>query len=515
MSVVDSTTEATAVGVGSDNVQFGVSVTNLVRKGVIIGTYDPAKTSVVDDVPIQVLNEADAGDKFGFGWPLHRLVKKYFEGSQGAGECWVIPQSETGTESAGEITWTGTTTGAGTVFLRIGNEIYSIPIVTGSVIEDISDAVVAFVNAIADTPVVAAKTATTFETTFTAKAKGLEGDNISITLNADTDAGEELPVGITAAVITDMTGGAGTPDIQDALDGMGTGDDANQKYFTGMVHGYGLVTSELDKIGIYVGLGDTLTGTYAKPVTRPFYCINCDTTPGDSALSALQVITDARLSDRANVIIGVPDEDDIPTEIAAFTLGTISRIAQNNPAEHYAGKILVGVGKRSLSENRWTKNLSARDIAVKTGISPTLVQSAQALLQNIITFFRPANIPAASNGYKSVRSISIIQDITNSLRTEFESESWQGISIVADASLVTDTAAQKKVRDILDVQTTLNNLATQFEKKGWIFSASFSQTNSTVKIRDLSNGFDINFKWKMSGEAQVYNIDSSFDINIS
>lgn len=513
MSTIDDTTQAAAVGVGSKIVQLGIAGGVLESKVVHVGTYDPAKTSVVDEVPVLVLNEADAGDKFGFGWPLHRMAIKHFEGSQGAGQYWIIPQSETGTESAGEIDWTGTTTAAGTIFLRIGNELYSIAIVSGADIEAISDAVVAFVNAEADTPVVASKTAVTFETVFTAKAKGLEGDNISITLNAED--GEELPVGITAAVITDMTGGAGTPDIQDALDGMGTGDDSNEKAFSHLVHGYGLVTSELDKVSAYVGLGNEFVGCYAKPVSKPFVSLNCDTDPGSAALTALLVITDARLSDRANGILAAPDEDEIPTELACLATGIMARMAQNNPGENYTGQILTGVGKRSTSANRWTKELSARDTAVKSGISPTKVQSEQAFLQNVVTFFRPANIPDASNGYKSYRSIMVLRNILNDLRSTFESSKWQGVSIVADASKVTNIAAKQKVRDILAVRTELNNRASFYESQGWIFSADFAQRNSEIVIRTAGNGFDIDFKWKMSGEAQVYNLQSSFDTNIA
>lgn len=513
MSNIDAASQASAVGVGSKNVQFGISGENLTRKGVIVGTYDPAKTSVVDNVPIQIQNEAHAGDLFGFGWPLHRLCKKYLEGSEGAGELWVIPQTETGTVADGEIAWTGTTTAAGIIYLRIANELYQIDIATGQTIEQISDAVVAFVNGVTNTPVVAAKTAVTFETTFTSKAKGLEQNNISITLNEGVD--EALPAGITLATITSMLNGTTTPDIQTALDGMGTGDDSNEKYFTGMVHGYGIDTGTIDKIGLYVGLGDNFTGCYDKLVNRPFYSINCDTDPGSAALTALQVIADARLTDRANCIIGAPDEDEIPTEIAAMALGIISKVAQNNPGENYTGQPLIGVGKRSASTNRWTKNYDVRNIAVGDGISPTWVKSEQAYLQNVVTFYRPPSVPTSSNAYKSLRSISVNQDVTAKLQDLFESEAWQGISIVADASTITDSEAKKKARDVLDVQTALNNLASFFAGKGWSFDADFAQQNSTVVIRTLSNGFDINFKWKMSGEAQVYNVQSSFDINIT
>lgn len=515
MSVIDSTSKAAAVGVGAKIVPFGTTGGNVIMKVNQIATYDPLKTSVVDEVAVQIFSAADSGDKFGFGWPLHRLAIAHFKGSNGAGELWQTPQSEVGTASDGEIAWTGTTTSAGSIYLRIANELYNIAIPTAATIEIISDAVVAFVNAVADTPVVAAKTATTFETTFTSKAKGLEQDNISITLNADTDAGETLPAGISGAVITDMTNGAGTPDIQDALDGMGTGDDANQNNFSFVGHGYGLVTAELDKIGLYVGLGNGFTGCYSKLVNRPFRSINVDIDPGSSALTALLVITDARLSDRANTIIGMPDEDEIPTELAAEATGIIARMAQAVPGENYTGQSLQGVGKRSTSANRWTKNYSERDTAVKSGVSPTRVIAGQLYLQNVITFFRPANIPEDSNGYRSVVAFAVEKNITNDLEATFESESWQGISIVSDSSLVTDFDAQKKTRDVNDVIAEVNNRATFHEGMGWVYSASFVQKNSTVALRSGGTGFDTNYKHQLPGEAQIYNIQSSFDTNIS
>ncbi len=510
---INASTQAYAVGVGVENVQFGISPENVPAKVAVIATYDPAITTVVDEVPIQILNEADAGDRFGFGYPLHRLIEKVFNGNEQNGQVWAVPQTETGTVSDGEIEWTGTTTAAGKVFLRIGGELTTIDLPTGSTIEQTSDAVVAAINALADTPVVAAKTAVTFETTFDSKAKGLEQDNIFISLNSGSD--EALPAGLTT-VITAMTNGAGTPDIDDALNGMGTDDEANQEFFTDIIHGYGLDTTTIDKVGVYVGLGNTFTGLYLKTVGRPFTCLMGDTAPGAAALTALNVITDARLEDRANGILAAPDEEDIPTELAAFATGQISAIAQSNPAQNYSNLVMSGIGGFSVSAQRWTKNHDTRDTAVKEGISPTLVKNgSQVFLQNVQTFYRPVNIPTGSNGYKSFRSIKIIQNMLFKLREVFETEAWQGISIVSDTSQVTDPVAKQKARGTLEVITELNNFADFAAGKSWIFDAAFPKANSTVVIRALSNGFDIDFKWKMSGEAQVYNITQSFDINIA
>lgn len=511
---IDATSQAAAVGVGVDNVQFAISPENVPAKVAVIATYDPAKTSVVDEVPVRILNEADAGDRFGFGYPLHRLIQKLFAGNKGAGEIWAIPQTETSNVSDGEIEWTGTTTAVGKIYLRIGGELTVVDIPTGTDIEGTSDLVVAAVEATADTPVVPTTTGSTFETVFTSKAKGLEQDNISISLNSGED--EALPAGL-SAVITVMTNGAGTPDIQDALDGMGTGDEANQKFFTHMVHGYGLVTAELDKVSTYVGLGDDFTGLYSKTVGRPFVSLNCDTDPDSAALAALIVITDARKTDRSNVIIGAPDEEDIPTELAALATGIISAVMQSNPAQHYSNLILPGAGGLSVSSQRWTKDYTTgRDLAVKENISPTIVKDGVNLfLQNVVTFYRPANVPASSNGYKSVRSIAIIQNMLFKLREVFEADAWQGISIVADSSKVTDQVAALKARDILDVVTELNNFSDFAESKSWIFDAAFSKEKSVVTIRTLNNGFEITYKWKMSGEAQIYNVTQQFDTNIS
>ena len=61
--------------------------------------------------------------------------------------------------------------------------------------------------------------------------------------------------------------------------------------------------------------------------------------------------------------------------------------------------------------DRWTKDYSVRDSAVKGGISPTRVISEQVVMQNVVTFYRPVSVPTASNAYKSMRSLAIIQDV--------------------------------------------------------------------------------------------------------
>lgn len=515
MALPDSTSQATAVGIGAKNVPFNFTGTNQDAIVNIIGTYDPSILTITDELPIEVLSAADVGNRTGYGFMLHRLAIQVFEGLGGSGKVYITPQSEAGgaAASTGDILYAGTTTtAAGTIHLRVGGKKYSVAIPSGTTIEDMSGLVVAQYNADADASMVAAVTAVTFETAFTAKSKGPWGDEITISVNAGID--EELPAGITSATVTAMSGGTGIPDIDDALDGTGTDDDANEIDATHMVHGYGLDTDTIDKISAYVGEGNTFDGLYSKLIGRPFVCLNGDNTAGTAGYTALRVITDARLEDRANGYEAAPDSSWHPSEIASLAIGKIAATMQSNPAQHYAGISLGGVDPGDVAD-RWTKDYSVRDLAVKGGISPTRVVAGTVKLQNVITSYRPASIAVASNGYKSFRSFAITRNILKTLRELFEGEDWQGVSIVADVSEVSDFEAAQKVRDIASVRTALNNITDFFVSKSWLYDGDFAKQESTVAIRALSNGFDINYKYKISGEAQIYNVQASFDTNIA
>ena len=497
-----------------DNVALTPDSSNVKSKIVVVATYDPLKTSVVDEVPKEVFSSEDAGAQTGFGFPMQRLVDAVIKGTNGAVRVFMQPQSDaTFTAADGQIAWTGTTSAAGTIPLRIGGELYDVPIPSGSTIEATSDAVVTFVNAVADTPVIAAKTAVTFETTFTSKAKGLEQNNIMISLI--TGDNESLPTGL-AGVITLMANGLGTPDIDDALNGLGTGDEANQLEFTDLVHGYGIDTGTIDKISAYVGEGNTATGLYKNTIDIAFSSFQADITPSTGGLTALQVITAARTQDRANGYLGAPDEEKTPTEFAAQATGHIAVIAQNTPPANYSGTILSGIDVLSVSDKRWTKESTVRNTAVETGISPVIVKENSSLvLQNVITSYAPSDIPTASNGYKSKVQMTVTNNMRRSLRSRFEDPSWLGFFIVADSSKVTDTAASLKARDLLDAVTEVNNFADFAEKKGWIHSAAFMKANSTVAVRGASNGFDIVLVYKLPGEGQVLSVVQRFDANIA
>jgi phage tail sheath gpL-like len=515
---LDSTSLAAGVGSGVKNVTFQQTADVLPHKQVIIATYDPAKTGVVDEVPFLSTSPAYTADQLGFGFMAHRLHKANDLGARGV-ETWIQPQSENvgSVVADGEIDWTGSAgVVAGTLYLYIAGDQVQVSITDAMTVEEISDAVVAAVNADDDIPVIAAKTAVTFETTFTSKSKGIWGNDIDISLNLGV--GETTPIGITA-VITPMANGTLVPDISTALDALGTGDDANEAGFTEMIHGYGQDDTTLDAIEAYVGTGNDFVGLYSKTVARPFRSLTGDTVADAAGLNALIVVADGRRNDRSQGVVAVPGSQSHPMEIAAQALGIMARKNNVRAEEAYVGETLIGVWPGDTAD-RWTSDYDDRDTAVKTGISPTKVEAGAVKLQNVVSFYRPASVPVKSNGYREMVNISKTQNVLASQKSNFSQEKWQNVSIVTDVNQVTDTVSKQKARDVNSVKSDLTGLVRAWAAKAWIADANFTinklKTDPTlVTVRTGGDGFNIRIPVVYSGIGNILDVTTEFDISFA
>ena len=508
---IGPTSLAASNAVGVKNVQFLASADVLPRKILLIGTYDPAKTATVDDVPKLVLSPEDVGDQFGFGFMLHRLAVRANDGSEGV-ETWVIPQAEEGgaVVATGDIDFTGSTgVVAGTLYLYIAGILVQVTITDAMTPALIAAAVVAAVSANSSLPVTAVVNIDAVD--FTSKTKGPWGNDISLTFN--WGAGQELPTGVVAAV-TDMASGTGLPDIADALDGLGTGDNQNLNNFTDCVHGYGTDSTTLDAISTYNGTGNLFTGNYSKTVARPFRFISGDVATGSAGLTAVLVIANGRKSDRSSGVVSAPGSPNHPEEIAAVAMGVMAATNNVRAEESYIDKVLPDIIPGALAD-QWTADYDNRNLAVTDGVSPTFVKNNVLVLQNVLTFYHPDNVSVASNGYRSQRNISIIQNIMNAVKLNFDLEKWQGITIVSDVAKVTNVTSRLKARDTDAVLDDLVTLATAFAGNAWLFEADFTIENMTVTIRSGGLGFDNVLPIILSGEGGIMNTVVEFDTSLA
>lgn len=516
--MISGSSLAAGVGVAVDNQQFKPTAGVLPRKIVIVGTPDPAK-NLDPNIPILVTSPADVGAKAGFGFMLHRLAVQAFRGSGGI-ETWIIPQDEAGgaAQSAGNIAFVASGLQAGTIYLYIAGLAVPVNVSEGDTAEEIAAAVVAAINADQDLPVTATQgeSGSENEVDLESKSAGPWGDAISIRFNIGV--GESFPTGLTSATVTNMTGGSGTPDIQDALDGLGTGDNANEMYCTDFIHGYGNVTGVLNAIRDYVGAGNAQIGLYDSLVGRPFRSLIGNVTPGSGGLSALVALGNGRKTDRANGVIAVPDSANHPQEIAAQAMGHMARINNVRAEENYLDVILIGVDPGDTAD-RWTSDYDSRDTAVKAGVSPTMTKSGAVVMQNVVSFYHPDSVPVTSNGYRSMRNISILQNILAATRVNFEQEKWKGISIVADVTQVGNVTSRLKARDVNAVKDDLVALAQSFYDNAWIFTDSFTiaelKKPDSVTVRVGGDGFLWVMKVVLSGEGNIIDGLVQFDTSIA
>lgn len=509
-----------AVGVGSGvrNVTFQQTAEVLQRKILIIGTQLAAKS--LAEEPVLITSAADAGDKAGFGSMIHRLALKAELGSQGI-PTYLLPQDEAGGAAAavGEIDFTGSAgVLAGTLAIYISGDRIPVAITAAMTVEDIADISVSTVNAVLETPVIATKTAVTFEVVLTAKSASAEGDSIDISIGIQSADTNPTDLGIVAA-ITAMTGGSGIPTIADAYNALGTGDNANEAGFTDVLHGYGQDSTTLDATEAYVGSGNDFTGLYAKTVARPFRVIQGDVVADSAGLAAQIVISDARLEDRSQGVISVPGSQSDPNEVAAQTVGHMARKNNIAATASYNGITLIGVQPGDTAD-RWTSDYDDRDIAVRAGISPTKVDAGNVKLQNVVSYYRPASVKVSSNGWREMRNISVTQNILASQKTFFSADEWLDFDIVNDVNKVTNSIAKARAKDRDSVIDAVLVLATSWEAIGWIFSADFVMSRikkdpTLITIRENSDGFNITVPALYSGMGNILDVTTEFDISFA
>lgn len=504
-------------GAAVENVQFKPTAEVLPQKNLIIATYDPLKTAIVENEETQVLNASQVGDESGFGFMAHRLAERSFQGSQGI-PTFVIYQPETGAASTGEILFTATSASTGTIYLYVAGLRVTIPVAAGENGDTIAINVVAALNALSASfglPTTQAVNGITLnQVDFTSKSTGPWGDSISLTFN--WGEGETDPADLVIAV-TDMSGGTGIPDIDDALNAIGTGDGQNENHYLNVSHGYGQDSGTLDKISTYNGIGNTKVGNYRAEVARPFKSLVGDVAPGSLGLTALVAIGDGRKLDRTNGIIPLPGSPNHPDEIAAWAMGDMSLKMNERAESSPIGRVMPFIP--GAKTDRWTSESANREIAIDAGISGTQVESGVAVMKNIVSFYHPDNVPASSNGYRSMRNLNLLANELHAVKLNFSQPKWTDITLVEDKAKVTNIASNQRTRDIDDVTDDYIALIEAFEANSWVYNSSFTidelKKGDKVTFRAGLTGFDSIFPLIQSGEGGITNALIQFDTSIA
>jgi hypothetical protein len=277
--------------------------------------------------------------------------------------------------------------------------------------------------------------------------------------------------------------------------------------------------STTEKISIYNGQGNEKVGLYNELIARPMRCMNGAT--GDLELvDWIAGEAGDTVYDRTSGAVWYDRCPDHPAELGALVAGICARINNNRAEESYGNVILPGVLPALEADDSQNDDYANRDAAVKLGLSPCLNSSGTVLLQNVCTFFRSPAIPQASNAYRSYRNVSIIQNLLYNAKLLFATSKWQGVTIVADVSKVTNATSKAKVRDRDAAVDDVVGLVTSFETRAWIYEAKYTLDRlkadpSLISLRSAGNGFNVTLPVLLSGEGGIYNTLVQADASLS
>ena len=177
------------------------------------------------EVPIPIGSQAQADQHFGAGSELSRMFQAYYSNNF-ANEVWGLPLSEPAGASAasGTIVIGAAPTGAGTIHLYIAGTHIPVNVMTTDTVDQIATAIADQINnsyAENGTPALpVSAAAATGTVTLTSTFKGVNGNEITVSLNYHGSRGAEITppgLGITLPATGLLTGGAGVPLMDNAI----------------------------------------------------------------------------------------------------------------------------------------------------------------------------------------------------------------------------------------------------------------------------------------------------------
>lgn len=204
------------VGVSFDSSRAFSGPATMPVNGLLIGQQLAAATAEVGTQYL-VSSSDEVGQLAGFGSQIHRAARKWFANNKTTTLSVILLDDAIGaTKGATEITWAGTATASGEVDFYIDGDRYAVAVATGDTAAVVGAALAAAINADPYAPVVAVYATGTL--TLTAKNAGIAAGDIDTRFNYNK--GEKFPAGLTIGAPT-FVAGAGDPDVQTAIDGIG------------------------------------------------------------------------------------------------------------------------------------------------------------------------------------------------------------------------------------------------------------------------------------------------------
>ena len=486
-TAIDPSAVARVVGIKTDFVNLRPGIAFLPRHVAVIGQGNTA--SIYSTDKRRITSAAEAGSVYGFGSPIHLAAKQLLPANgDGVGTIPVtvfpLEDDGSGVAATGDVAVTGSPTGSG-AFRVVVNNIQSEQFVVLATdgLDDIATKMTDAINAVIDMPIIATANTTTGEEAaeFAAKWAGLSGNDITVRVEGPSD------IGVTFAV-TQASGGLVNPDISGQLDSIGG------TWYTEFVNC--LNFDDTDALDAFSTFGE---GRWGPLVRKP---ANAFAGYTGTTVATASTVTDARTTDRTNVVVAAPGSDDLPLAVAARAVARIARVANSNPARDYGSQRLTGLVPGDESD-QWS--YTQRDQAVKAGIATTELRDGELVLSDTVTMFRPTGQP--NPAYRYVVDIVKLQNTVFNLDLEFVQPKWDGAPLIPDDQPTINPEAKRPkdaksaVAGIID-SLALNAILSDPETAKETIQANIDTQNP--------KRLNVAFTAQISGNTNIVSVDFNF-----
>lgn len=339
--------------------------------------------------PKLVTSANTAATYFGTGSIAHKMAQAWFANNQFT-PCYMIGVADNGTtKQVDTITFSGPTTGSGTLALYIGGEQVVVSIASGITASAVATAAAAAVNAAFGLPVVA--TTATADLILTARNAGTCG-KIDIRVNYYPD--DVTPAGLGYS-IAQTTAGATDPALTDILTVIG------DTWFNVLAFGW---------------LNDTLFSaldTELESRWGPTRQIDGRAYFGKHDTHANLVSYGGAKNSKHISVLGRSGALSAPYAYSAAVAAVVAREAASNPGRPYQSLRLEGI-KPPLLTDEYT--FAEQNILLDAGVSTAISESGSEYLQRLITTYQKNTVGADDDAYRDVPTMDVLSLLRYSLR---------------------------------------------------------------------------------------------------
>ncbi|HEB9655979.1 TPA: phage tail sheath subtilisin-like domain-containing protein [Yersinia enterocolitica] len=395
-----------------DNSQANTATTT--QRTLIIGQMLNAGT-LPADVPVLVSSVATVAGQCGAGSMLHGQMAAYLANDI-AGEIYILPLADTEAMVAatGKITVTTQASATGVISLYIAGIRVQVAVVATDEVAAVATALTAAINTTTSLPVTAA--AVDAVITLTAKNKGAHGNTIDLRLNYLGSAGGETTPDSLVLAFTAMAGGAGAPELDDALANL------QDRTFDFIINPY-TDTASLNKIKEFLS-DSTGRWSYAEQLYGHSFAAKSGTYGQLTAAGELR-------NDQHASLLGINGSPTPSYVWSAAYVGAIAQSLRNDPGRPLQTLAISGVLAPPLA-SRFT--LTERNNLLHSGISTvTTADDGTVQVENIITTYQKNKYGAEDDSYLQIETLFLLMFVTRFLRTQVTSK-FARMKLAADGT---------------------------------------------------------------------------------